>query len=70
MELNRKTIYSYREQKFGLATGLLIDDLRHLTITIVRVYKTSIARYIQVVPKVARMPDMEEVFAIAVDSSI
>ena len=69
MELNRKTIYSYREVKFGLATVLLIDDLRLLARTIVPVDKINIVQYIQVEQEIARMPDMKKAFAMAVELS-
>jgi thiol peroxidase len=69
MELNRKTICSYREGKFGLATGLIKDDSRLLGRTILLVDIAGIVRYIQVVPKITRMPDMEEAFAMAMDLS-
>jgi len=55
----------YREGKFGLATGLLIDDLRLLTRTVVLVDKEGIVRYIQVVPEITHLPDMEKAFAAA-----
>jgi thioredoxin-dependent peroxiredoxin len=63
---NIKYLSDYREGSFGLATGLLIDDLRLLARTIVLVDKTGIIRYIQVVPEITRIPDMEKAFAEAV----
>jgi thiol peroxidase len=47
----------------------LIDDLRLLARTIVLVDKTGIVRYIQIVPEITRIPDMEKAFAMAVDLS-
>ena len=55
----------YREGEFGLATGLLIDDLRLLARSVVLVDKDGIVRYIQVVPEITRLPDMEKAFAAA-----
>lgn len=63
---NIRYLSDYREGAFGLATGLLIDDLRLLARTIVLVDKTGIIRYIQVVPEIIRIPDMEKAFAEAV----
>jgi thiol peroxidase len=63
---NIRYLSDYREGKFGLATGLLIDDLRLLARTIVIVDKTGIVRYIQVVPEITHIPDMEKAFAEAV----
>ncbi len=59
----------YREGEFGLAAGLLIDDLRLLARTILLVDKTGIVRYIQVVPEITRIPDMEKAFAVAAELS-
>jgi len=63
---NIRYLSDYREGAFGLATGLLIDDLRLLARTIVLVVKTGIIRYIQVVTEIIRIPDMEKAFAEAV----
>jgi thiol peroxidase len=59
----------YREGEFGRAAGLLIDDLRLLARTVVLVDKTGIVRYIQVVPEITRIPDMEKAFTVAADLS-
>jgi len=63
---NIKYLSDYREGEFGFATGLLIDDLRLLARTIILVDKTGIIRYIQVVPEITRIPDMEKAFAEAI----
>lgn len=55
----------YREGEFGLAAGLLIDDLRLLARSVILVDKDGIVRYIQVVPEITRLPDMEKAFAAA-----
>ena len=60
---NIEYLSDYREGEFGLATGLLIDDLRLLSRTVVLVDKTGIIRYIQVVPEITHIPDMERAFA-------
>jgi len=66
---NIRYLTDYREGEFGLATGLLIDDLRLLARTIVVVDKTGIVRYIQVVPEITKLPDMEKAFAEAASLS-
>jgi len=60
---NIRYLSDYREGEFGLSTGLLIDDLRLLARTIILVDKTGIVRYIQVVPEITHLPDMEKAFA-------
>jgi thiol peroxidase len=63
---NIRYLSDYREGKFGLATGLLIDDLRLLARTVIITDKTGIVQYIQVVPEITHLPDMEKAFAKAV----
>ena len=53
----------YREGAFGLAAGLLIDELRLLARAVVVVDPAGIVRYLQVVPEITRLPDMEKAFA-------
>ncbi len=55
----------YREGQFGLATGLLAEDLRLLARSIVIVDQTGVVRYIQVVPEQSHLPDMEKAFTFA-----
>jgi thiol peroxidase len=62
---NIRYLSDYREGEFGLAAGLLIDDLRLLARSVVLVDKDGIVRYIQVVPEITRLPDMEKAFAAA-----
>jgi thiol peroxidase len=52
----------YKEGAFGRATGLLIDDSMLLARTVVVVDKDNIVRYIQVVPELSHLPDMETAF--------
>ena len=66
---NIRYLSDYREGEFGLATGLLIDNTRLLARTIILVDKTGIVRYIQVVPEITHIPDMEKAFDVAVDLS-
>lgn len=55
----------YREGQFGLATGLLAEDVRLLARSIVIVDQAGIVRYIQVVPEQSHLPDMEKAFTFA-----
>lgn len=62
---NIRYLSDYREGEFGLAAGLLIDDLRLLARSVVLVDTDGIVRYIQVVPEITHLPDMEKAFAAA-----
>ncbi len=55
----------YREGQFGVATGLLAEDVRLLARSIIIVDQSGIVRYIQVVPEQSHLPDMEKAFAFA-----
>ena len=55
----------YREGDFGKATGLMIDEMRLLARSIVIVDGDGIVRYVQVVPEITHLPDMDKAFAIA-----
>jgi thiol peroxidase len=46
-----------------------MDDLRLLARSVVLVDKDGIVRYIQVVPEMTRLPDMEKAFAAAAELS-
>jgi len=52
----------YKEGAFGRSTGLLIDGLALLARAVVLVDKEGIIRYIQVVPELTHLPDMEKAF--------
>ena len=47
---------------FGRSTGLLIDDLTLLSRSVILVDREGKVRYIQVVPDVTHLPDMEKAF--------
>ena len=53
----------YQEGAFGLSTGLLIDENRLLARTVVLVGRDGIVKYIQVVPELSHLPDMETLFS-------
>jgi thiol peroxidase len=55
----------YKEGAFGRATGLLVDDLMLLARSVILVDKQGKVRYIQVVPDLGHLPDMERAFQAA-----
>ena len=57
----------YKEGAFGRSTGLLIDGSRLLARSVLIVDKQGVVRYIQVVPDITHLPDMDKAFATAVD---
>ena len=57
----------YKEGAFGRSTGLLIDGPRLLARSVVLVDKQGIVRYIQVVPDITHLPDMNQAFAKAME---
>ena len=50
------------EAAFGRSTGLLVDDLMLLSRSVILVDKEGKVRYIQVVPDITHLPDMEKAF--------
>lgn len=57
----------YKEGSFGKSVGLLIEGPRLLARSVVLVDKKGIVRYIQVVPEITHLPDMEKAFEKAID---
>jgi thiol peroxidase len=57
----------YKEGGFGYATGLLMEGSMLLARSVVLVDKKGIVRYIQVVPEITHLPDMEKAFQKAVE---
>lgn len=57
----------YKAGDFGRATGLLIEDTKLLARAVVIVDRQGIVRYIQVVPDITRLPDMEAAFEKAIE---
>lgn len=53
----------YKEGAFGRATGLLVADSMLLARSVIIVDREGIVRYIQVVPELSHLPDMESAFA-------
>ena len=52
----------YKEGSFGRSVGLLLEGPRLLARSVILVDKDGVVRYIQVVPDVTHLPDMEEAF--------
>jgi len=50
------------DASFGRSTGLLIDDLMLLSRSVILVDREGKVRYIQVVPEITHLPDMEKAF--------
>jgi thiol peroxidase len=57
----------YRKGEFGRSTGLLVDGPLLLARSVILVDKDGIIQYIQVVPEITSLPDMEKAFAKAVE---
>lgn len=57
----------YKEGAFGRSVGLLLDGPRLLARSVIIVDKQGIVRYIQVVPDITHLPDMEKAFSTAVE---
>jgi thiol peroxidase len=49
----------YKAAEFGTATGLLIGSLHVLTRAVLVVDRDNVIRYMQVVPEITNLPDME-----------
>jgi thiol peroxidase len=57
----------YRQGDFGRSTGLLVEGSMLLSRSIVLVDRSGIVRYIQVVPDMTHLPDLERAFQEAVE---
>lgn len=62
----------YNKAEFGMRTGLLMEDLRLLARAVMVLDRNGVVRYIQIVPEVSHLPDMESAFSAArdIDSKI
>jgi len=56
----------YKEGEFGRSTGLLMDGSKLLARSVILVDKHGVVRYIQVVPEMTHVPDMEAAFQKAI----
>ena len=59
---NLQYLSDYKEGAFGRSTGLLMDGLMLLARSIIIVDKRGVVQYLQVVPEIAHLPDMEKAF--------
>jgi len=59
----------YKAGDFGRATGLLVDELKLLARALVIVDRQGLVQYIQVVPEITHLPDMEAAFEKAIELS-
>ncbi len=57
----------YKAGDFGKSTGLLIDGPMLLARSVILVDQQGVIQYIQVVPEITHLPDMEKAFAKAID---
>jgi len=59
-KIKNVTFYSdYKSAEFGKNNGLLMDPLRLLARAVIVTDKDNVVRYIQVVPEVTQLPDMQ-----------
>ena len=59
------TLSGYRDRSFGLAYGVVIDELKLLSRSIFVIDRDNVIRYIQHVPEVTHEPDYAAVIAAA-----
>ena len=52
----------YKQGDFGRTTGLLVDGMMLLSRSVILLDRKGIIRYIQVVPDITHLPDMEKAF--------
>ena len=55
----------YKEREFGNNNGLLIEPLGLLARAVIVTDKDNVVRYLQVVPEVTALPDMQEAMRVA-----
>lgn len=66
---NIQYLSDYKQGDFGRSTGLLVDGSMLLARSVVIVDREGIVRYIQVVPEMSHLPDMEKAFEKAMELS-
>ena len=64
---NLQYLSDYKQGDFGRSTGLLTEGLMLLARSVILVDKQGVVRYIQVVPEMSHLPDMDEAFEKAID---
>jgi thioredoxin-dependent peroxiredoxin len=55
----------YRDAEFGKSTGLLIKENRLLARAIIILDSKGVVRYLEIVPELSKLPDMEKAMAFA-----
>jgi thiol peroxidase len=55
----------YRDAEFGKSTGLLIKENRLLARAIIILDSEGIVRYLEIVPELSKLPNMEKAMAFA-----
>jgi thiol peroxidase len=59
--------FSDEEGAFGRATGLLVEDLKFLARAVILVDGRNVIRYMQVVPEIGHLPDMDAALDMAAE---
>jgi thiol peroxidase len=55
----------YRDGSFGMSTGFLLDKIKLLSRGVMVTDKAGVIRYIQIVPQLGELPDLEKAFDFA-----
>jgi thiol peroxidase len=64
---NLQYLSDYKQGDFARSTGLLTEGLMLFARSVIVVDKQGIVRYIQVVPEMTHLPDMERAFQVAIE---
>jgi thiol peroxidase len=64
---NLQYLSDYKQGDFARSTGLLTEGLMLFARSVIVVDKKGIVRYVQVVPEMTHLPDMERAFQVAVE---
>jgi thiol peroxidase len=64
---NIQYLSDYKQGDFGRSMGLLVEGSMLLARSVLLVDKQGVVRYIQVVPEMTHLPDMEKVFERAIE---
>jgi len=64
---NIQYLSDYKQGDFGRSTGFLVEGSMLLARSVVIVDKEGVVRYIQVVPEMSHLPDMEKAFEKAIE---
>jgi len=64
---NIQYLSDYKQGDFARSTGLLTEGLMLFARSVIVVDRKGIVRYIQVVPEMTHLPDMERAFQVAVE---